>query len=252
MTPRSRLLLLLLALSAPAHAELVETEIPGVTAELVELRTYGSVSALGIRYVNSGPKEAYTDRYEVDKVVVVDVKSKQKYLPVKDADGRFVAGPIGDSIGGGRIYVRLDPGQEAIAWTCFDAIPPGTVVSVEVPQMFPFEDVAVTTSSGTLRNARTARSTPHGALATLVTAKRADAALKVRLKLAAETSKPVNLRSPYFEYQGVYLFDPVNKRRYPLLKDTEGVFQATPLGQRMGGGTFLPDWSAPILMSLTY
>jgi outer membrane protein OmpA-like peptidoglycan-associated protein len=139
-----------------------------------------------------------------------------------------------------------------VAWAYFDAIPAATVVSVEVPQMFPFEDVAVTEGPGSLLASSAARSTPHGASATLASAKRADQALKVRLKLAAETSAKVQLRSPYFEYKGVYLFDPVGKRRYPLLVDGEGIFQASPMGQKMGGGTFLPNWSAPILMSLAF
>ena len=249
-----RSLVLVAALGAPSavFGEPVETEIAGVTAEVVELRTSGGVTRLAIRYLNRGAEEAWSDRFATDKIVLVDVKSKQKHLPIKDANGQFVAGPIGDEIGGGRIYVKLQPGQEAVAWTCFDALPAGSVVSVEVPQMFPFEDVPVTEGPGTLFSASTARSTPHGAVATLVSAKRADQALKARLKLTAEPGVEVNLRSPYFRYKDVYLFDPANKRRYPLLKDAEGLYQATPLGQKMDGGTFIPNWSAPILMSLTF
>jgi outer membrane protein OmpA-like peptidoglycan-associated protein len=205
---------------------------------------------LAIRYRNGGAKEASTDRFEANKLVVVNAKSKQKHLPIKDANNQFVAGPIGDAIGGGRIYVKLQPGQEAIAWAYFDAIDPGTVVSVEVPQMFPFEDVPVTDGLGNLLKAGSARSTPHGALASLVSAKRADEVLKARLKLAAEPDMPVQLRSPYFEYKDVYLFDPVNKRRYPLLKGADGLFQASPT--RAGANDFLPHWDAPILMSLAF
>ena len=128
----------------------------------------------------------------------------------------------------------------------------GTIVSVEIPQMFPFEDVVVTEGAGTLLSAGSAKSTPSMAVATLVAAKRADEALKVRLKLAAEPGVTVDMRSPYFMYWWVYLFDPVNKRRYPLLKDSEGIFQATPIGQKIDGGTFIPNWNEPILMSLTF
>jgi len=35
----------------------------------------------------------------------------------------LIAGPLGDEIGGGRIYVLLEAGQEGLAWTYFDAIP---------------------------------------------------------------------------------------------------------------------------------
>ncbi len=251
-TLRSLILLAVLAAPNAGLAEPVETEIPNVNAEVAELRTSGGVTRLAIRYRNAGAAQAATKRFETDQLVLVDVKSKRKHLPIKDAEGRFVAGPLGDAIGGGRIYVLLEAGQEGEAWAYFDAIPAGTVVSIQVPQMFPFEDVTVTEGPGTLLSAGSARSVPHGAVATLASAKRADQALVARLKLAAEPGAKVDLRSPYFEYKNVYLFDPAGKRRYPLLKDAEGIFQASPIGQKMDGGTFLPNWSKPILMSLTF
>jgi outer membrane protein OmpA-like peptidoglycan-associated protein len=245
--------LALLLVPHPVRAEPVETEIPDVSAEIAELRTRGGVTRLAIRYVNGGAEEASTDRFAADQIAIVDVRSKQKHSPIEDANGRFVAGPLGDAIDGGRIYLKLPPGEDGVAWVYFDAIPAGTVVGVEVPQMFPFEDVTVTEGSGDLTSAKSARSIPPSALATLVSAKRADQALKVRLKLAKATAgTKVDLRSPYFEYENVYLFDPVKKRRYPLLADTEGGFQATPRAENLGGKSFLPNWEKPILMSLTF
>jgi outer membrane protein OmpA-like peptidoglycan-associated protein len=253
---RSLVLLAVAALAAPriAASEPAETEIPGVTAELAELRTSGGVTRLAIRYRNANPEQKETDLYEVDKIAIVDVKSKKKYGPIKDANKQFIAGPINDEIGGGRIYVKMQAGQEGIAWVYFDAIPAGTMVSVEVPQMFPFEDVTVTEGPGTLTSASTATSVPPTALATLVSAKRADQAVKARLKLAAaDPAAPVHLRSSYFEYDRVYLFDPAKKRRYPLLKDAKGGYQATPNREDMGNRSFLPNWEkGPILMSLTF
>ena len=142
--------LALLMVPAPGFAELVETEIPNVTAEVAELRTSGGVTRLAIRYKNGGAKEVGTDRFETNKISIVDVKSKKKHAPIKDANNQFVAGPIGDGIGGGRIYVKLEPGQEGVAWTYFEPIPAGSKVTVEVPQMFPFEDVTVTEGTGAL------------------------------------------------------------------------------------------------------
>jgi outer membrane protein OmpA-like peptidoglycan-associated protein len=236
-----------------ALAEPVETEIPDVTAELLELRTSGGVTRLAVRYVNGGTEERWTDRFELAHVSLVDMKSKQKHLPIRDANGHVVAGPLGDGIGGGRIYVRLRPGQQGVAWIYFDALPAGTVVSVELPQMFPFDDVAVTEGKGTLLSATSGRSSPFAAVATLASARRADQALKARLKLAAEPNvQEVQLRSSYFEYDGVYLFDPASKRKYPLLKDSTGGFQAQPQTANLGGKSFLPDWRKPILMSLSF
>ena len=236
-----------------AAAEPVETEIPNVTAEVAELRTSGGVTRLAVRFINSGTKRAESGFYSVGKIVLVDAKSKQKHLPIKDADGYFIGGPVGDStLDGGRIRVVLEAGQQGVAWAYFDALPAGTVVSVEVPQMFPFEDVVVTEGPGTLLSAGSARSTPAGAVATLASAKRADQALKVRLKLAAEPGVKVDLRSPYFEYKDVYLFDPAGKRKYPLLKDSEGFCQAQPLTVKLGCGRIIPNWNTPILMSLSF
>ena len=119
--------------------------------------------------------------------------------------------------------------------------------------MFPFEDVTVTEGPGALTSASSAKSIPPTALATLVSAKRADQAVKARLKLAAAPAVPVDLRSSYFEYGYVYLFDPAKKRRYPLLADTQGGYQATPNRDDMGRKSFLPAWEkGPILMSLTF
>ncbi len=250
----SPLLLAAIFLAATSvAAEPVETEIDGVTAEVVELRTSGGVTRLAVRFINRGTKQAETAHYSVGKIVLVDAKSKQKHFPIKDASGFFIGGPIGDmTLDGGRIRVVLEAGQQGVAWAYFNALPAGTIVSVEVPQMFPFEDVVVTEGPGTLFSAGEAKSIPAGAVATLASAKRADQAFNVRLKLAAEPGVTVDLRSPYFEYKDVYLFDPAGKRKYPLLKDSEGFCQAQPLTVKMGCGRIIPNWSKPILMSLTF
>lgn len=250
----TRLLPMAMILTATiVSAEPVETEIEGVSAEVAELRTRGGVTRLMVRFINGGTKRAESSHYSVGNIVLVDAKSKQKHFPLKDASGYFIGGPVGDTtLDGGRVYVVLEAGQQGVAWAYFDAIAAGTVVSVEIPQMFPFEDVVITEGPGSLLSPGSAKSTPAGAIATLASAKRADEALKVRLKLAAEAGATVDLRSPYFEYKDVYLFDPAGKRKYPLLKDTEGNFQAQPLTVKMGGGRIIPDWSKPILMSLTF
>jgi outer membrane protein OmpA-like peptidoglycan-associated protein len=49
----------------------------------------------------------------------------------------------------------------------------------------------------------------------------------------------------------VYLFDPLAKRSYPVMKDSEGNMQASPVTTNIGHGSMIPDWSKTILMSLT-
>ena len=103
-----------------ARTQPVETEIPDVTAEVVELRTSGGVTAARVRYANGGAKEAESNRFAVGKIVLVDVKSKKKHFPIKDANGQFVGGPIGDSIDGGRISSRSRPASQAVLWAYFE------------------------------------------------------------------------------------------------------------------------------------
>ena len=158
----SRLAILALLLApAFASAEPTETEIANVTAEVVELRTSGGVTRLAIRYINGGAKEGGEQDASRSARSCSSTSSRRRSTsPIKDANGQFVGGPIGDSIDGGRILVTLPPGQPGVLWAYFDALPAGTVVSVEVPQMFPFEDVVVTEGAGTLLSAKEAKSTP--------------------------------------------------------------------------------------------
>ena len=193
---------LLFLVPAAARAQPVETELAGVTAEVLELRQDGGVLRLAVRFANGGAKAAEFSRYGVDRIVLVDVKSKKKHFPLKDANGQYIGGPIGDWIDGGRIALKIPVRQATVLWAFFESVAPGSVMTVEAPNVFPFENVPVTDGSGKVFASDTARSTPGGALATLVSAKRADQVLNVRLKLAADRGEPVDLLTPYFQVQG--------------------------------------------------
>ena len=93
-----RWVVLIAAVAAPVSAlsEPAKTEIPGVTAELVELRTRGGVTRLAVRYRNPGAEEVWSDRFEAGQIALVDARSKQKHLPIRAADGQFLAGPLSD------------------------------------------------------------------------------------------------------------------------------------------------------------
>ena len=241
----------LLFLVPSAWAQPVETELPGVTAEVVELRQTGGLLRLAVRFVNGGAKAEFK-RYGVDKIVLVDVKSKKKHFPLKDANGQYIGGPIGDWIDGGRIALKVPGRQATVLWAYFEPVALGSVMTVEVPQVFPFENVPVTEGTGKVFASGTAGSTPGGAVATIVSAKRADQVLNVRLRFAAERGQNVDLLSSYFSFKDVFLFDPVSKRKYPLAKDTEGNFQGLPLTVKMDGGSFVLNWGTTTLVSLTF
>jgi outer membrane protein OmpA-like peptidoglycan-associated protein len=92
--------------------------------------------------------------------------------------------------------------------------------------------------------------------ATIVSARRADQVLNVRLRIEPEKGETAdtlhNRLDSYFIFKDVSLFDPAAKRKYPLLKDTEGYFQAQPLTVKMDGGRFIHDWRKTTLVSLTF
>jgi len=246
------LALLIAALPLVSQAQPVETEVAGVTAEVLELRQSGGVLRLAVRFANGGAATADFSRYWIGRIVLVDVKSKKKYFPLKDANGLFIAGPFGDSIDGGRIGLKIPAKQSTVLWAYFEPVTPGTVMTVEVPQVFPFDNVPVTEGAGKVFATATATTTPGGAMATIVSAKRADQVVTVRLRFSAERGQSVNLQSPYFMFWNVFLFDPVSKRKYPLLKDAEGIFQGQPLGVKMEGGGFIPDWGKTTFVSFTF
>jgi outer membrane protein OmpA-like peptidoglycan-associated protein len=237
---------------AGAQAQPAETEIDGVTAEVVELRTAGGVLRLAVRFTNKGAETADFNRYDAGQIVLVDAKSKRKHLPMKDANGRWVAGPIGDDIDGGRIALKIPSRQSTVVWAYFDPVPAGTAINVAMPYVFAFENVPVTETPRGTFSSTTAITTPGGGRATVTLARRADQALSVRLRLTPERGG-AELLDSYLRYKDVFLFDPVGKRKYPLVRDTSGDFQATPIQVEGDGGSFIYDWRKPsTLVSLTF
>ena len=89
--------------------------------------------------------------------MLVDAKSKKKYLPLKDANGQFVGGPIGEWLDGGRIALKVPQQRTAVLWAYFEPVAPGSVMNIEVPYVFPFDNVPVTEGA-----ARSSRAAPPG------------------------------------------------------------------------------------------
>jgi outer membrane protein OmpA-like peptidoglycan-associated protein len=231
-----------------AWAQPAETEREGVTAEVAELRQSGGVLRLAVRFANAGSETASFNAYDVSRIVLVDAKSKKKHLPMKDANGQWLAGPIPMNVG---IYLQIPPQQSTVVWAYFEPVAAGTVMSVEMPYVFPFENVPVTEGPGKVFTSGTAATTPGGGVATIVSAKRGDQVLNVRLRLTPERGE-ADLVDAYLRYKHVFLFDPVAKRKYPLVKDSEGDFQAQPVQVKGDGGSFVHDWRKPRLVSLTF
>ena len=247
------LVLTLFLLPAAGRAQPVETEQDGVTAEVIELRQAGGVLRLAVRFANQGRDIANFSRNEAGRITLVDAKSKRKHLPLKDANGKWVAGPIGDDIGGGRIVLKIPPNQTTVLWAYFEPVAVNTVMTVTVPQVLPFDNVPVTEGPGKAFASNAATTTPGGGRATVVSARRADQSLSVRLRLTTEPGADVNLLDSYFRFKQVFLFDPVSKRKYPLLNETSGDFAAQPNTVPGDGGSFVYDWrKTSTLVNLTF
>ena len=243
-----------LSVSAAVLAEPVETEIPGVTAELIELRQAEGVLRLAVRFKNNSDKNATGQTINFSQVTLVNAKSKKKSFVIKGADGRYLAGPTSDWDGGGRWSAASIPAKsETILWALFEPVAPGSVLSVQIPSLFPFDDVAVKEGPGTLLSSMQAMSETQGLQAALFSAKRKDQQLNVRLKITAGSVGASDISAIYFE--DVYFFDTQGKRKYPLLKDTEGKYLARPVTDGDHGGRFAPSSMPPngtALMSLTF
>jgi outer membrane protein OmpA-like peptidoglycan-associated protein len=245
----------LIILSVPTAADPVQTEISGVTAELLDLRQTNGVLRLAVRYANTTDAVVrFSDPVSYGAIALVDAKTKQKHFALKDADGKFLGGPISDWNGGGRWWPNLSPHGEAVVWLYFEPVAPGSVVSVSVPKAFPFDDVPVSEGPSTFFQPASASSTPAGLTAELVSAKRADQQLKVQLKLARGAAGPSMSDSALY-FKDVFVFDPASKRKYLLLKDDAGHFEARPSADANEGGRVFLSTIAPggaMLISMTF
>ena len=236
----------------PALAAPQDTDLAGVTAEIAFARQYDGVLHLGVVLHNSGDKEAQLHQaIDYSQMVIIDAKANKKYFALKDANGHFLAGPISDWNGGGRWYPRLLPASDTLVWVLFDAVAGGNPLRVDGPFFHSFTDVAV--SSAPPASAQdVASSVPplHGGV---VSARRAQRQLRVQLKIANPEAKRIG--SHTVSYKDVYALDPRGKRDYPLLKDSHGLFIATPMADKNEGGRWFLSRIQPngqALIDLTF
>ena len=132
------------AASTGAAPQKADTEIDGVTAELISVtRSDGDTLTIKYKFANSSQKEVELDLtgYSPDniaaKVYYIDGKNKKKYLVVTDA----ARAPICSNLKGN---TKLDPGGSKSGWSKLPAPPAGvTTISVYLPGTPPFEGVNI-------------------------------------------------------------------------------------------------------------
>jgi hypothetical protein len=234
-----------------AQAEPVDTEMPGVTAELVDLRQNEGILRVAVRLTNTTDKDVTGKAIGGRDLVLVANKGRTKYFPLQGPDKHYFMGPVSDWNDGGRWWVKVPKHGQVIIWALYEPVASGTMLSVQIPGMFPFDDMPVASGTGTLTSTTQGVSTPNGFKLELVSAKRADQLLQLRLKLTAD--QKIGNGAP-IQYRDVYFLDPLAKRIYPVMKDTAGMYLAQPIGDNNDGGRYFLASLQPggvALMSLT-
>ncbi len=229
-----------------------DTQMQGVTARLAFARQSNGLLRVGIVLKNTGAKEMIAgEPIAYSNVVLLDAKSRKKQFALKDAKGHYLAGPTSDWNNGGRWVPHLEPHLETLFWFYFDAVPAGSTVSIQVPQLQPFDDVVI--QEGPLTAADSALSAAPLLQASVMSATRADGQVKVRLKIANPGKAPVTSgRNVY--YEDAFIFDPQSKQMYSVMKDTEGSYDAMPVSDRDHGGRWFLQKAVPgqTFMNLTF
>jgi outer membrane protein OmpA-like peptidoglycan-associated protein len=242
--------LLLAFLVAPRTQDAQETEMPGITARLAYARQSAGILRVGVLLRNATATQ-FRGKAPIlyAQAALLDAKTKKKQFILKDAKGHLLAGPTSDWGNGGRWTPLLDPTTDTLFWMDFDAVPPGSKVSIQIPMLQPFDDVAVEEGAAT---APAASSVPP-LQASVVSATRGDGQVKVRIKILNPGKGPVSAGRNIY-YEDVSLFDPQTKTLYSLMKDTEGTFVAQPVSDGDHGGRWFLQKAIPgqTFMNLTF
>ena len=147
--------------SQPFSSVPVTTEPPGPGAEvgaaqgqlratLLEALRHSGQLRVRIKVANPGRNVANGPAMQFADAYVLDPASRKKYGLMKDADGHFLAQPVSDTNGGGRLFLStVRPGGQTFLNLTFTA-PPDSVqaVDVVVPWLDPFEHVMLAGGGG--------------------------------------------------------------------------------------------------------
>ena len=110
---------------------------------LIRARVSGDVLTVQVLFKNTSSKKSFY-RFAFGNVYYTDTKEKKKYYGLKDAEGRFIAGPAEHWISGGSFGMDFAPGATEIFWIKFPAPPESTeTIDIYIPWALPFEDVKV-------------------------------------------------------------------------------------------------------------
>ena len=151
---------------------------------------------------------------------------------------------------GGRWFPRLLANSDTLIWVLFDAVSSGNPIRVEGPFFHSFADVSIANAPPPAGQ-NVASSVPP-LRASVQSATRAQGQLKVQIKIINPGGR---IGSHTVSYRDVNALDPAGKRNYPLLRDNQGLFLATPMADKNEGGRWFLSRIQPngqALIDLTF
>ncbi|MFH1965610.1 MAG: OmpA family protein [Acidobacteriota bacterium] len=218
--------------------EAVETNWDGVTSKLAVCQQDGFRLYVQVVFENSKEEQMSAGTaISFRDIYLVDPETDTKVFILKDADGIFLAGPVSDFNDGGRWWINVPPQGKRILWAMFPCVSEDTALDVVIPDIFPFEGIEVTPGSFEEMNSHGTNLFP--AEVTLISARRSSGAVSARMRLVNESDKQVEGGAVW--YKDAYLFDFENGRKYPVLKDSDGIFIAEPMSDKSDGGRWWPS-----------
>jgi outer membrane protein OmpA-like peptidoglycan-associated protein len=205
-----------------------------------------------VEFENMGEKDASGKAILFRDIHLLDLDTSQKYFVLKDASGQYLAGPRSDSNDGGRWWVKVPAGGRTYLWAFFGPVPSGQpVVDVVIPEIFPFEGIEIGTGPFMDIDRHPTNAFPNAV--ELISARRSRGSVSIRLRLTNEGTAPATTGAVL--YRDAYLYDYINQRKYPVLKDEADCYVAEPRSDANEGGRW---WTSSLkpggkqLMSLKF
>lgn len=118
-----------------------EANTGGVVADVISVKAANDILTVKFRFRNPSPTNQKLDFYLKD-CYLLDERNKKKYLPLKDFQGLYLAGPVAGKHDGGYYEMYLKPGVSYAFWVKFP-LPVGApeVINIVIPAFSPFENV---------------------------------------------------------------------------------------------------------------
>jgi hypothetical protein len=114
-----------------------------IEASLIEAKEKRGVLTIKVVLKNIS-KEWIEPELRFEKAYYADIDAQKKYFPLKDSEGKFIAGHLSQDWGGGTFKEKIGPNQSKIIWIKFPAPPPTTTsIDIFIPLILPFEEVTI-------------------------------------------------------------------------------------------------------------